>query len=247
MKTILLELRKELASQADPHIRASAQKFHKNEILSYGIKTPKLRKIIATYYQQVKKENNGAVLRGCEELLKSGYQEEAFIAFDWSYRIRKKYTVKDFATFERWVKNYIDSWSKCDDLCVHTISYFVASYPKQTIPKVKQWSKAKNMWVRRAAAVAFITTVKKNGISFYGTQANLQHIFDVAKNLMPSSEDLVQKGYGWMLKAASVLHQKPVYDFVLQHEKEMSRTAFRYALEKMPKEWRVQAMKSAKV
>jgi 3-methyladenine DNA glycosylase AlkD len=53
---------------------------------------------------------------------------------------------------------------------------------------------------------------------------------------------MVQKGYGWMLKAASQAHQKEVFDYVISKKKTMPRTAFRYAIEKMPVELRAIAM-----
>jgi 3-methyladenine DNA glycosylase AlkD len=61
--------------------------------------------------------------------------------------------------------------------------------------------------------------------------------------LLSDSDDLVQKGYGWMLKAASESHQKEVFDFVIKNRSTMPRTALRYAIEKMPKELKVEAMK----
>ena len=56
-------------------------------------------------------------------------------------------------------------------------------------------------------------------------------------------DDLVQKGYGWMLKEASRMHQKEVFDYVLRNNKIMPRTALRYAIEKMPEDLRLLAMK----
>jgi len=52
----------------------------------------------------------------------------------------------------------------------------------------------------------------------------------------------VQKGYGWMLKAASEAHQQEVFNFVMRNKTRMPRTALRYAIEKMPPELRSQAM-----
>ena len=54
---------------------------------------------------------------------------------------------------------------------------------------------------------------------------------------------MVQKGYGWMLKVASQKHQKKVYEYVLSKRAIMPRTSLRYAIEKMPKEMKKEAMK----
>jgi 3-methyladenine DNA glycosylase AlkD len=53
---------------------------------------------------------------------------------------------------------------------------------------------------------------------------------------------MVQKGYGWMLKAASETHQKDVFNFVFKNKAIMPRTSLRYAIEKMPKELKTKAM-----
>jgi len=46
-----------------------------------------------------------------------------------------------------------------------------------------------------------------------------------------------------MLKAASQSHEKEVFEYVMNHKSIMPRTALRYAIEKMPKELKSEAMK----
>jgi 3-methyladenine DNA glycosylase AlkD len=53
---------------------------------------------------------------------------------------------------------------------------------------------------------------------------------------------MVQKGYGWMLKAASQAHQEKVFNYVMKMKSTMPRTALRYAIEKMPAELKIRAM-----
>ena len=67
-------------------------------------------------------------------------------------------------------------------------------------------------------------------------------IFEIADILLLDKGDLVQKGYGWMLKAASKSYQKEVFEYVMKNKTKMPRTALRYAIEKMPKDLKVKAM-----
>jgi 3-methyladenine DNA glycosylase AlkD len=67
--------------------------------------------------------------------------------------------------------------------------------------------------------------------------------FEVADILLTDPEDLVQKGYGWMLKEAADSYRDEVYRYVLEHRAMMPRTALRYAIEKMPPSMRKEAMK----
>ena len=103
------------------------------------------------------------------------------------------------------------------------------------IEELKEWTQSKNRWLRRAAAVSLIVPAKKGHF--------LKDVFEIADQLLLDEDDLVQKGYGWLLKVASHLHQKEVFDYVLKNKKNMPRTALRYAIEKMPQSLRREAMK----
>lgn len=88
--------------------------------------------------------------------------------------------------------------------------------------------------MRRASAVTLIIPARKGKF--------LNEIFKIADILLKDSDDLVQKGYGWMLKAASESHQDKVFEYILRNKAAMPRTSLRYAIEKMPEEMRKLAM-----
>lgn len=111
---------------------------------------------------------------------------------------------------------------------------FVEMYP-EFLKELKRFTASGNRWMRRAAAVSLIVPARKGKF--------LKDIFEIASLLHSDPDDLVQKGYGWMLKAASEAHQKEVFDYVMSKKDNMPRTALRYAIEKMPKELKVLAMK----
>jgi len=45
--------------------------------------------------------------------------------------------------------------------------------------------------------------------------------------LLLEKDDLVQKGFGWMLKAVSQSHQKEIFDYVIEKKAIMSRAALK--------------------
>ncbi|TQD28449.1 DNA alkylation repair protein [Methanolobus vulcani] len=233
MNPIISQLRAELEQNSDEEARASSNRFFKEEIKCYGMKTPVARKIAKTYYKQVSGKSKQEIFSLCEELLSSDYMEEAFIAFEWSYNLRKQYKPDDFSMFERWVGDYVNNWAKCDTLCNHTIGTFIDMYP-QYIDSLKKWTASENRWYRRAAAVTLVLAARRGEF--------LDDVFEIADMLLTDEDDLVQKGYGWMLKEASKQHQQEVFDYVVANRKVMPRTALRYAIEKMPKELRAKAM-----
>jgi 3-methyladenine DNA glycosylase AlkD len=106
-------------------------------------------------------------------------------------------------------------------------------YPEY-LSGLKKWAKSPNRWLRRASAVSLIIPARRGEF--------LKDIFEIADVLLLDQDDLVQKGYGWMLKEASRKNQKEVFDYIMKKKKTMPRTALRYAIEKMPKELKTEAM-----
>jgi 3-methyladenine DNA glycosylase AlkD len=235
-QNILSALREELKNSADEQTRLGASRYFKEACLFYGVRTTIVHKLAVGYYSRIKSLGKAGMFALCEELLKSDYNEESFIAFDWSYRLHKDYSEEDFAVFEKWIKDYVNNWAKCDTLCNHTVGALVEKYPR-FIENLKQWTHSDNRWFRRAAAVTLIIPAKQGKF--------LPDIFEIADILLLDKDDLVQKGYGWMLKEASVKHQAEVFNFVMKNKAVMPRTALRYAIEKMPVELRAKAMSKA--
>jgi len=52
---------------------------------------------------------------------------------------------------------------------------------------------------------------------------------------------------GRLLKEASRLHQKEVFDYVVKHKDVMPRTALRYAIELMPRDLKAEALREIRV
>jgi len=192
-----------------------------------------VEKMAGVFFAQVKPLGKKETFKLCEELLKSGYSEESFIACNWSYRFHTEYEPEDFYTFERWVKTYVTNWATCDTLCNHTIGALVEQYP-QFIENLKDWAKSDSRWVKRAAAVTLIIPAKRGKF--------LKDILVIADTLLLDKDDLVQKGYGWLLKDASIKNQEEIFNYVMKNKKVMPRTALRYAIERMPEDLKRQAM-----
>ncbi|MBU0579032.1 DNA alkylation repair protein [Patescibacteria group bacterium] len=233
MSLIISSIKKDLLAQADEKVKLSGERFFKETVKMYGVKNPITRKIAQKYFKEIKNKDKNDILNLCEQLWQSDIFEQSLIACHWSYAVRKQYSVNDFKIFERWVKKYVSNWASCDTLCNHTIGEVVEKYPK-LIFKLKIWTKSHNKWVRRAAAVSLIVPAKKGLF--------LSDILEIAELLLLDEDDLVQKGYGWMLKVASKKNQQTIYDFVIRNKLKMSRTALRYAIEKMPAHLRKKAM-----
>ena len=233
MNKIIDEIRRELKALSDEKTKLSGLRFFKEEVKLYGVKTDLVVRMGKKHFAGIKDKNKKEIFGLCEDLWQSGYLEESFIACNWSYNIRKIYEPADFKVFERWVGSYVTNWASCDTLCNHTVGTFIDMYP-EFLAGLRKWARSKNRWMRRASAVSLIIPAREGRF--------LSDIFEIAGILLLDEDDLVRKGYGWMLKAAGQAHQKEVFDFVMENKMTMPRTALRYAIEKMPKELKARAM-----
>jgi 3-methyladenine DNA glycosylase AlkD len=82
------------------------------------------------------------------------------------------------------------------------------------------------MWVRRAAAVSLIPSVRR-GLA-------LDLAYGVARTLHPDPEDLIQKAVGWMLREAGKADARRLERYLRANGPRIPRTTLRYAIERFP-------------
>jgi len=231
---ILKRLRADLRANADEKSIANYQRYFKETVKFYGLSMSAANKIAVKYWKEIKTLGKPEIFALCEDLFKSDYSEEAAVASDWGPRLTNQFAPADMDLFKRWIDSYLNDWAKVDGFCNHTVGNFVQKYPA-SIMEIVSWTDSSNRWMKRASAVSLIIPAKKGLF--------LNEILTISDRLLTDKDDMVQKGYGWMLKEGSNLHQDEVYHYVLKHRHDMPRTALRYAIEKMPHDLKSEAMK----
>lgn len=198
------------------------------------IVTGDIRKLSARLYRGIKDKTIDNVLSICNELLREHSWGLGVIAFDWAYRVKEQYSEDTYEVFYGWLKNYVRGWGDCDDFCTHAFGELLRRY-KSLFSKVMAWTKDEDFWVRRASAVILIPAILHD--DYEGIAPLI-----ISDLLMADKHDLVQKGYGWMLKSLSQVDKESVTNYLIDNHTQMPRTAYRYALEKYDKETRKKLM-----
>lgn len=230
---LLKNLRAELDASTEQVYKQSQQQFFKEGIELRGVRVGTVRSIARKYFKEIQPKTKKHVFALCDELLKAHLQEDSIIAYQWAETMQKEFSAKDFGIFESWVKNYVRNWAQCDDVCTGALGKLIAMYP-ELILKTVPWSTSKNRWVRRGAAISLIVPARTKNI--------LQDVYAVSNALLEDKEDLVRKGYGWLLKEVSNDYPQEIFAYVMKYKANMPRVALRYAIEKMSKKRKMQAM-----
>lgn len=231
---VLAQVRSELLAAADESLKARAGRSFKEEIRPCGIKVATVRRLSDRILPEIEPDGIDRVIRLCEALWRSGRLEETFVACSWARAVHLQYRPEDLAVFARWLGAYVDNWASCDSLCCESVGAHLEQFGEDSAAQVTRWAASPNRWMRRGAAVSFVLPARRGLF--------LDSVLEVADALLEDTDDLVRKGYGWMLKAASQAHPTEVFDYLMDRREAMPRIAFRYALESMPPHLRDEAM-----
>ena len=121
----------------------------------------------------------------------------------------------------------INNWDLVDLAAYYVVGRYLADKPRDILYKL---ARSKNMWERRSAIVATAHFILK--------QKNVDDTFKIAEILVNDKEDLVNKGTGWMLRAAGDVDRKRLLTFLDKHAATMPRVLLRYSIEKLDKKQR---------
>lgn len=225
-ESALRGIRSDLTALATPEKRAKGERFFREPVNFLGCTYPEANAVARKWLRALQAGGwTYDMLLGLSgKLLRRRTMEEAVVALDIAAAMRAHYREKDFALFERWLKLYITNWANTDSIGPHVIGEFLALYPKFA-PRVFSWTKSKNRWARRAAAVSYV---------LHGRHGRFHaQIFKTARAMLADGDEMVQKGVGWMLKTTSESDEAAVVAFVQKHKRRMPRLVVRYAAEKM--------------
>jgi 3-methyladenine DNA glycosylase AlkD len=233
---LLASIRAQLSSSVDPAFREGAFHFFKEEIDLYGVRAPRIKRIAAQAWREFKQRQRAEQNRLANELWKSGMFEEGVIAIYLYRRLSKSCGAPEFRMFERWIDRYVHNWAHCDGVSSWLIAASIANEPS-LMDLLPPWTRSSNRWKRRSAAVSFLQEAK------YGR--NTERILEIAESLLEDSDDMVQKGVGWLLKETYPQKPREVVSFLKARRSRPTRLLLRYAAEKMNPEDRSSVLRPA--
>lgn len=128
--------------------------------------------------------------------------------------------------FDLYIRRHdrINNWDLVDLAAYYVVGKYLADKPRDVLYKL---ARSKNLWERRSAIVATAHFILK--------QKQTDDTFAIAEILINDKEDLVNKGTGWMLRAAGDVDRKRLLAFLDKHAATMPRVLLRYSIEKLEK------------
>ena len=220
------QIMRELSELADPRKAASTQRFFVEPIQALGIDAPTMRGLERGWIRRWKPVWHLREARAlCTRLLQEPQIEIRTAGFLVLGGFVDEFDRTLWCHSERWLSRWLDNWALVDGFASTVLSPLLGRHPDGA-NELRRWTRAKSMWVRRAAVVTLVPFAR------HGEQLELA--FELAEALLAEKEDLMHKAVGWLLRETGKTDPRALEAFLLRHCGAIPRTAVRYAIERFP-------------
>ena len=160
-------------------------------------------------------------------LMPDRYLETKSVGLEVLARFRREFTPPVLDRCRRWLaKNYAANWATTDEMCGVVIGPLLVKHP-ELMPQMRVWAKHGNMWVRRASIVGLLPPIRRGD-----TDAAVDLVYEIARQLHPDRNDLIHKAVGWALREAGKIEPARLERYLQAGVAVIPRTTFRYAIER---------------
>jgi 3-methyladenine DNA glycosylase AlkD len=221
-----------------PHT-AEVEHFFKNEVQSRGWYTHELRKLARRFSRTIANDAGiDYLFEVCDELFRGNVLEEKVLAVLMLEDKTGELAEPHFKRLIEWLDR-VSTWADHDALVSYLIGPLMVAEPKRTAHALR-WTKAKDTWHRRAAAVSLIRGVRQRMFA--------RETKEVTSALLGEDDLMVQKGLGWLLREQAKYDRERALPLLRSLRTKAPRLVLRTACETLPRNLKAEILeKSARV
>ena len=226
-KSLLLQLRNRLKSQADPVKAPQMQRYMKSTMPYHGVQTPLRRSICREIFKDLDfstdrlwRDHVLALWNGAE------FREERYAALDLAaHRKAKGFQVIPALTmYEQMIVT--GAWWDYVDEIAHRLEEILRHDPEKMKKKMRVWSTSSNMWKRRSSIICQLD---------FKRETDLHLLYSCIEPSLSSKEFFLQKAIGWALRQYAWTDAKEVTKYVRLNHDRLSPLSQREALKNLKK------------
>lgn len=224
-KKVAADIRRALKDGGSAEHASGVQWFFKDEIKSHGWYTGDLRQAVRQCRRDILREHDfDFLVRVADELFSGTVLEEKVAGVFLLENLDAQFGDAEFRRFEIWLDR-VSSWADHDGLVHYLIAPMVAAKPAR-VKTIFRWARSKDRWHRRAACVALIRGARQK-IFF-------PEIVKLSELLLADTDDMVQKGLGWLLRETAKFDAKRAVPYLMKIRGRAPRLVLRTACETLP-------------
>jgi 3-methyladenine DNA glycosylase AlkD len=225
-----VKARRELKRMGRPAGAFDASRYFRGEVTLgfYNVGTTAMRALARTIHAAHRHDwSIDEAMAFADATIVDRHLEAKSVGIEVVARYRREFTPGLLARWKRWLaNNHSANWATTDAICGALIGPLLVTCPHLTA-RMRLWARDRNMWVRRAAAVGLIPSVRRG--------QSLEVAYEIAGQLHRDREDLIQKAVGWMLREAGKTDSARLERYLRANGPTIPRTTLRYAIERFPR------------
>ena len=223
------QIRSRLRAASDEKSSSTGRSFFKpdDDVRLYGVKSSAVRSIEKEAFQLIREMWTVADATSfCDLMALEPHHETKMVGVLLLGRYRATFPKGLLAVVRGWIlAGCFPNWAAIDGLAPTVVTPLTVKYP-ELIPRVTRWTRSRNMWLRRAAAVTFVPLARKG--------QHLDHAYAVVQDMLADKNDLIHKACGWLLRETGRTDMKRLERFLLSNGPRIPRTTVKYAIERFP-------------
>jgi 3-methyladenine DNA glycosylase AlkD len=227
MDPLLTRLRAELKRAAIPGKAAGMQAYMKSEMPYHGVPVPLVRRTCREIFRSVDLSTR-AKWRARTLGLWNGarFREERYgaIALTGHPKAAVYQTPAALPLYRELIVGGA-WWDYVDDIASHRIGPILRDHPAPMRPKLLDWSRSPNLWIRRTAILAQLG---------FKQETDLDLLYACIEPSLDSREFFLRKAIGWALRQYAWTDPAEVARYVRAHESRLSPLSRREALKNIP-------------
>jgi len=227
-RSLLANLRRELAADADPARAPLMQAYMKSAMPYHGVSSPRRRLVCRTVFAEVDFPSVDAWRRTVLSIWRrASHREERYAAIELTEikRFAPFQTMGALPMYEEMIVS-VAWWDCVDAIATHRLGFLLRRYPAAMRRKMLAWSRSKDMWKRRSAILCQIQFKKD-------TDPDL--LYACIEPSLPSREFFLRKAIGWALRQYAWADPREVRRYVAAHQIALSNFSKREALKNIQK------------
>jgi 3-methyladenine DNA glycosylase AlkD len=229
-------IQQQLQAESNPETRDWWERYLKGAIGFRGTKMAGIRRVVHTWRADEGSTWTPKQLRDLAiELIRQDLTEDKLAGILLIQEVLIPAGLIPWRTdLKRWARlfddGFIYDWNTCDWFCVRVLGPLATAQGEECARAIADWSRARNLWRRRAAGVAFVNLAPRGDANFRGFTTML---LDVCERTVRHPERFAQTGTGWVLRELSHAEPRRVAKFVEGNLTGMSREAVRMSVAAM--------------
>ena len=233
--------RRELARMAGPPGDFDARRYFRGpaDLAFYNVGTSAMRALARSIHGAHRAHwSIDEAVAFADALITDRHLEVKSVGIELVARYRRDFTPRLLQVWKRWLaENHSANWATTDSICAFLIGPLLIRYPALAA-RMRGWTHDRNMWVRRAAAVGLIPSLR------FGLASDLS--YEIASRLHRDDEDLIQKAVGWLLRETGKQDPARLERYLRANGPSIPRTTVRYAIERFPSRTRLALLHATK-